>query len=145
VQCLEELSQSNVNNLNRVRHEASRHFRKEKKGYLKIKTDELETNRKIENISDFKNGYQPRINIVKDEKSDWVTDFHSILATWRKHFSQLLSVYGVHEVRHSEIHKVEPVVPEHSALAVEMAIGKLKKKQIARYSSNPSKNDKNRE
>ena len=37
--------------------------------YLKTKIDELETNRKIENISDFKNGYNFRNNIVKDEKS----------------------------------------------------------------------------
>jgi len=34
-------------------------------------------------ISDFRKGYQPRTNIVKDEKGDFVTDFHSILARWR--------------------------------------------------------------
>ena len=31
-------------------------------------------------ISDFEKGYQPRTNIVNDEKGDMVTDFHSILA-----------------------------------------------------------------
>jgi len=36
-------------------------------------------------ISDFKQVYQPRTNIVKDEKGDLVTDVHSILARWRKH------------------------------------------------------------
>ena len=56
MQCLQEPNQSNVNNLNRVRHEASRHFRNKKKEYLKTKIDEIETNRKIENNSDFKNG-----------------------------------------------------------------------------------------
>jgi hypothetical protein len=55
----------------------------------------FETKRKIENISDFKNGYQPRTNMVENEKSDWVTNSHSILATWRKLFSQLLNVYAV--------------------------------------------------
>jgi hypothetical protein len=28
-------------------------------------------------------GYQPRTNIVKDEKGDLVADSHSILARWR--------------------------------------------------------------
>jgi hypothetical protein len=31
-------------------------------------------------ISGFKNGYQPRNNIVKDQKGDLVTDSHYILA-----------------------------------------------------------------
>jgi hypothetical protein len=41
----------------------------------------------------------------------------------------------VNDVRQSEIHKGEAMVPEPSALEVEMAIGQLKEKQIARYSS----------
>ena len=68
-------SQSNVDNLNKVRREFSRHFRNKKKAYLRAKIEELETNNKIQNvrdlyrgISDFKKGYQPRCNIVKDEK-----------------------------------------------------------------------------
>ena len=31
-------------------------------------------------INDFRNGYQPRTNIIKDEKSELVADSHSILA-----------------------------------------------------------------
>ena len=124
-----------------MRRGASRLFRNKKKEYLKTKIDELETNRKNENISDFKNGYQLRSNIVKDEKSNGFTNSHSVLAMCRKYFSQLLNVYGVNDVRQSDIHKVEPMVPEPSALEAEMFIGKLKKKQIARYSSNLSKND----
>ena len=72
-------SESNVDNLNNVRCDASRHFRKKKKAYLKAKFEELETNSKIKNISnlyrgisDFKEGYQPRTNIVKDDKGDWL-------------------------------------------------------------------------
>ena len=66
-------------------------------------------------ISDFKKGYQPRTNIVKDEKSDLVADFYSILARilarWRKNFSQLLNVHGVIDVRQTEMHTAEPPVP----------------------------------
>jgi len=64
-------SQSNVDILNNVRHEASRHFRNKKKAYLRAKIEELETNHKIKNIlewyrgiNDFKKGYQPITNIV---------------------------------------------------------------------------------
>ena len=73
IQWIQNPSQSNVDNLNKVRREVSRHFRKKKKAYLKAKIKELETNNKIPNIrdlyrgiSDFKKGYQPRCNIVKD-------------------------------------------------------------------------------
>jgi len=56
-----------------------------------------------------------------------------------------LNVYGVNDVKQTKIHKMDPVVPEPSVLDIQMAIGKLKKKQIARYSSNPSRNDQRRE
>ena len=59
----------------------------------------IETNSKLKNIrglyrgiSDFKKGYQPRTNIVKDENYDLVTDCHNILAGWRNHFSQPFNV-----------------------------------------------------
>jgi len=77
-------------------------------------------------ISDFKKDYQPRTNKVKDEKGDLVADSHSGLAEWRNHFSQLLHVHGVSNVRQTEIHTAEPIVPELSACEVELAIEKLK-------------------
>ena len=77
-------------------------------------------------ISDFKKGYQPRTNAVKDEKGDLVTDSHSILARWRKHFSQLLNVHGVNDVRQAELHTAETLVPEPSAFVVPLAIEKLR-------------------
>jgi len=46
----------------------------------------------------------------KDEKGDWVAHCHSILARWRNHFSQLLNVNGVNDVRQTEIHSAEPIV-----------------------------------
>ena len=83
-------------------------------------------------ISDFKKGYQPRYNIVKDGKGDLVADSHSIVARWRKYFSQLFNVHGVKDVGQAEIHIAEPLVSEPSASEVELAIDKLRS-QIARY------------
>ena len=69
---------------------------------MKAKIEELETNSKIKNnwalyrgIKDFKKGYQPRTNTVKDEKGDLVADSHSILATWRNQFYQILNYVGL--------------------------------------------------
>jgi hypothetical protein len=78
-------------------------------------------------INDFQMGYQPRTNIVKDEKGHLITDSHSILASWRNHFSLLLNVHGVNGVRQTEIQKGEPLVSEPSAFEVETAIEKLKR------------------
>jgi hypothetical protein len=84
---VQDPSQSNVGNLNNLRHEDSRHFRNKTKEYPKAKIEELETNSKIKNIrdlyrgiNDFKKCYQHRTNIVKDERGDLVTDSHSIVA-----------------------------------------------------------------
>jgi len=68
-----------------------------------------------------------RTNIVKNEKGDLVTDFHSILARRRKHFSQLLNVHEISDVRQTEIHTAEPLEPESSAFEVKMPIEKLKR------------------
>ena len=77
-------------------------------------------------VNDFKKGYQPRTNIVRDEKGSWVADSHIILARWGNHFSQLLNVHGFNDVRQREIHVTEPLVPEPSAFEFELAIEKLK-------------------
>jgi hypothetical protein len=61
-------------NLSNVPQKATRHSMKKKREYLKDKINELESNSKNKNIRDlyraineFKKGYQPRINLVKDE------------------------------------------------------------------------------
>jgi hypothetical protein len=54
-----------------------------------------------------------------------VVDSHSILAMWRNHFSQLLNIHGVNDVRHTELHTAEPIMPEPSAFEAELAIKKL--------------------
>ena len=130
MQWIQDPSQSNVDILNNVRREVSRHFRDKKKAYLRAKIYELETNSKIQNIrdlyrgiNDFKKGYQPRCNIVKNKKGDLVADSHIIVARWRNYFSQLFNVHGVGQ---AEIHTAEPLVLEPSAAEVELAIDKLK-------------------
>ena len=76
-------------------------------------------------INDFKKGYQPRCNIVKDEKGDLVADSHSIVTSWRKYFSQLFNVHGVKDTGQAKIHTAEPLVPEQSASEFELASDKL--------------------
>jgi len=136
MQWIQDPSQNNVDNLNNVSREVRRHFRNKKNAYLRAKIEKLETNSKIKNISalyrgisDFKKGYQPRCNIVKDEKGDFVADSHSIVARWRNYFSQLFNVHGVKDVGQAEIHTAEPLVPEPSASEVELAIDKLKSRK----------------
>jgi hypothetical protein len=133
MQCLRDLNHSTVDNLNHVRLEAIRDFRDKRKEYLKTKSDELKTNSKIKTIlslymgiSDFNKGYQTRTNIIKDEEGDLVTDCHSILARWKNNFSPLLNVHGVNDVRQTEIHTAERLVPEPSAFEFDLAIEKLK-------------------
>ena len=146
MQWVQDPSQSNVDNLNQVRCDVSRHFRNKKKAYLRAKIEELETNSKIKNIrdlyrgiNDFKKGYKPRCNIVKDEKGDLVADPHSIVVRWRNYFSQLFNVHGFKDVGQAEIHTAEPLVPESSAFEVELAIDKLKvtnRQELMKYRQN---------
>jgi hypothetical protein len=49
-------------------------------------------------ISKFKKGYQPRNNLVKDQKIDLLADSHRISNRWKYHFCQLLNVHGVNTV-----------------------------------------------
>jgi hypothetical protein len=81
-------------------------------------------------INEFKKGYQPRINIVKDDKGDLVADSQSILIRWRNYFSQPLNVHGVNDVRQTQIHTAEPLVPEPSASDSELAIEKLESHKL---------------
>jgi len=52
----------------------------------------------------------------------WLQTPNSIVARWRNYFSQRLNVNGVNDVRQTEIHKAEPLLPEPSAFEVEMSI-----------------------
>ena len=62
-----------------------------------------------------------------DEKGDLFTDFHGILARRRIHFCRLFNVYGVIDVRQTEIHTSETLLAERSAFEFKMAIENLKR------------------
>jgi len=47
-------------------------------------------------------------------------------ASWRNDFSQLLHVHGARDVRQTEIHMVEPLVPKPSASEIDLTIENLK-------------------
>jgi hypothetical protein len=73
-------------------------------GTFKNKINKLAMNSKNKNIRDlykaineFKMGYQPRSNLVKDENGDLLTDSHKILNMWKNH-SQLFNVHMVSDV-----------------------------------------------
>jgi hypothetical protein len=82
---LQDPSVGNEDNLSNVRREASRNCRNKEREYLKDKINELQSNSSNKNIRDlyrginkFK-GYQPRTNLVKDEKGDLLADSHKIV------------------------------------------------------------------
>jgi hypothetical protein len=64
---------------------------------------------------------------VKDENGDLVADSHNILNRWKNCFSQLLNVHNVTDVRQTEVHTAEPLVPGPSRFEIEISIAKLKK------------------
>jgi hypothetical protein len=130
LQWLQDPSVVNEDNLSNVRRKASRHFRNKKREYLKDNINELESNSKNKNIRDlyrgingFKKSYQPRTNLVKDEKGDLLADSHKIV----NYICQILNVQRVGSVRQRDIQTAEPFVPEPSISEVEVAIGKLKR------------------
>jgi hypothetical protein len=61
-----------------------------KREYLKGKINELATNSKNKNIRDlyrgineFKRGYQPRSNLVKDENGDLLAESNNAINSWK--------------------------------------------------------------
>jgi hypothetical protein len=74
----------NWDNLNNIRCETSRHFRNKKREYMEDKIDELATNSKnkrdlYRGINEFKKGYQPRSDLVKDKNGDLLADDNNML------------------------------------------------------------------
>jgi hypothetical protein len=133
LQWLQDPSIVKEDNLRNVRREASRQFRNKKREYLKDKINEIELNSKNKNIRDlyrglteFKKGYQPKTNLVKDERGDLLADPQQILTRWKNYFCQLFNVQGAGGIRQTEIHTAEPFMPEPSAAELEISIIKLK-------------------
>jgi hypothetical protein len=77
-------------------------------------------------FNEFKRGYQPRRNLVKDENGDHLADSNTIVNRQKSYFSQLLNVHKVSDVGQIEIHTAEPLVPGPNHLEVEIPIAKLK-------------------
>jgi hypothetical protein len=131
---LQDPSEVNEDNLSNVRRDTGRLSRNKKREYLKDKINELESNSKNKNIRDLyrgindsKKGYQPRIKLIKDNRSYLLADPHKISNRWKNYFCQLLNVHEAGGVRQNEMHIGESFVPEPSASEVEVAIGKLER------------------
>jgi hypothetical protein len=112
-----------------LRRDASRRFRNKKRKYLKDKINDIKLNSKNKNmrdlyrgITDFKKGYKPKTNLVKDERDDLLADPQKILTRWKNYFCQVLNVQRTGGIGQTEIHTAEP-----SAAEVEVAIRKMKR------------------
>ena len=100
IRWIQDPSRSNVDNLNNIRRDASRQFRNKKEAYMKGKIEKIETSSKIKNVRDL---YKD----INDFNKDYQTINNRVqgtLARCRNHFSQLLNVHGVNDVRHRETH-----------------------------------------
>jgi hypothetical protein len=82
---LQSPNQTNRDNLQNLKHETIRIFRKKERDHVKIKINELEANNKNKRITDlhrgineFKKGYQHRINIIMDENFNMIADPQNI-------------------------------------------------------------------
>jgi hypothetical protein len=123
---LQNPSQINGDNLQNLRHET---FRNKKREYLRGKINELESNNKNKNIIDlyrgineFKKGYQPRINIIKDENGNLLADPQNVLNRWKNFFDQALNIRGFHNFRQMDIYTAEPLIPGPSLVRVEIGV-----------------------
>jgi len=57
---------------------------------------------------------------------DLLARSRSILNRYKNYFSQLLNLHGLNDIRHTEMHTAEPLVPEPRCSEFEIAIEKLK-------------------
>jgi hypothetical protein len=61
-----------------------------------------------------------------DQNGSLLADPQNILSRWKHFFNHVRNVQGVYDVRQTDIHTAEPLIPEPSLVGVEVAIGKLK-------------------
>ena len=76
--------------------------------------------------------------LSKDEKGELLADSHTASKRWDKHIRYLLNVHGVNDVRLSEIHAAESLLPETLSFALQMDIEEVEKMYTTRYRSNSS-------
>jgi hypothetical protein len=85
LQLLQDPNIVHEDNFRNIKRDASRRFRNKEREYLKGKITDIEFNSKNKTISDlfrgiteFKKGYQPKINRVRDERCDLLADLKKI-------------------------------------------------------------------
>jgi hypothetical protein len=111
---LQNPSQINGNNLQNLRRETNRTFTNKKRESVKGKIN-ININININftdlyrGINEFKKGYQPEINIIKDENGNLIADPQNVLNRWKNFFNQVPNVHGVHDVRQMDKHTAEPL------------------------------------
>jgi hypothetical protein len=81
------------------------------------------------NVTEFKKGYQPRANLVKDERGDLLADPRKILNRENNHLCQLLLVGGMGDVMQTEMLTAEPSASEVEGLLLEIWKDKLPSSQ----------------
>jgi hypothetical protein len=74
-------------------------------------------------INEFKKSYQPRTNLLKDERGVPLADPHKILNRWKNYFRQLLYVHLAGDLRQTEMrttsHLCQGPVPQRLRLLLE--------------------------
>jgi hypothetical protein len=82
-------------------------------------------------INEFKKGYQPRINIIKDENGNLLVHELCVLNRWENVSNKVLNIQGVHEVWQMDERTARPLLSEPSLVGLEIAIGKLRRYNCA--------------
>jgi hypothetical protein len=76
-------------------------------------------------IHEFKKHYQTRNNLVKFENGDLVAYSHSILKRRNNYGCQLLNMHGAKDVKLTEMHTLELLIPKPSSFKVKISVGEL--------------------
>jgi hypothetical protein len=67
------------------------------------------------------------LELVNDENGYHLyADSHNNLNRWKNYFRLLFNAHGINNVRQTELHTAEPLVPAFSSFEVEISVKKLK-------------------
>ena len=128
IQWLQYPSQSNVDNVKNIRREASRYFRNKRKNTWKLKLRNLELTVRQKILGNFIGTLMTlrRVSSLaviywRMRRVIWL-QIRTNLAGWTNHFFQLLNINRVNNVRQTELHTAEPLVPQPNAFEIELVI-----------------------
>ncbi|MEB2589900.1 hypothetical protein SOP87_30190, partial [Bacillus cereus] len=79
-----------------------------------------------EGVNEFRKGWQPKVNLIKDKDGDFLADPSDMLNRWKNYFNDLLNVHVGDKSEVNEVHTAEPLVPEPNLTEVKDAIKRLK-------------------